>query len=399
MRTALTITLNTPFLHSFNEKSINHEFPLDKSLIHLNHAGVSPWPLRTTKMVAQFSEENQSLGSLYYPRWTEVESQLRGQLQRLIGAPNVDDIALLKNTSEALSVVAYGLPWKRGDSIVGIQQEFPSNRVVWESLETRYGVNYRCVDTATTDDPEAALIDAVDSSTRLLAISAVQYASGLRLDLERLGDYCKRNDILFCIDAIQWLGALPFDVEACQADFVAADGHKWLLGPEAVALFYCRAEQRERLSLNQFGWHMLENHHDFDAPDWAPANSARRFECGSPNNLGIHAQSASLSLLEEVGMKTVAANIEQRVTHIIEHIHRRRYTLLSPSEASRRAGIVTFRMAGVDHEQLFLRLLEHKLLSACRMEGLRFSPHFYTPLERIDAGFELIDELQGTCMK
>ena len=347
-------------------------------------------------MVAQFSEENQCLGSLYYPRWTEVESQLRGQFQRLIGAPNVDDIALLKNTSEALSVVAYGLPWKRGDSIVGIQQEFPSNRVVWESLETRCGVNYRRVDTSTTDDPEAALIDAMDNSTRLLAISAVQYASGLRLDLDRLGDYCKRHNILFCIDAIQWLGALPFDVEACQADFVAADGHKWLLGPEAVAVFYCRAEQRERLRLNQFGWHMLENHHDFDAPDWTPASSARRFECGSPNNLGIHAQSASLSLLEEIDMKTVAANIEQRVMLILEHIHRRGYKLLSPSVASRRAGIVTFRMAGVDHERLFLRLLEHKLLSACRMEGLRFSPHFYTPLERIDAAFELIDELLKT---
>jgi len=374
-------------------KTINNEFPLDKDLIHLNHAGVSPWPQRAIFAVEQFSKENLRLGSLHYPRWTEVENQLREQFQRLLNAPNTDEIALLKNTSEALSVIAYGLPWNIGDSIVGIAQEFPSNRVVWESLEKPYGVTYRRVDLSTTDDPEAALINAMDHSTRLLAISAVQYASGLRLDLERLGDYCKQHDILFCIDAIQWLGALPFDVEACQADFVAADGHKWLLGPEAVALFYCRAEQRERLRLNQFGWHMLENHKDFDAPNWAPANSARRFECGSPNNLGIHAQSASLSLLEDVGMHVIKSHIEQRVELILEHVRRRGYELLSPALASHRAGIVTFRISDVDHERLFFQLLEHKLLSACRMKGLRFSPHFYTPTERIDAAFELIDGL------
>ena len=377
-------------------KPIDTEFPLDQKLIHLNHAGVSPWPQRTTKAVERFSEENLHLGSLNYPRWTEVESQLRGQFKRLIGAPSMDDIALLKNTSEALSVIAYGLPWNVGDGIVGIQQEFPSNRVVWESLKNRFGVTYRGVDVSTTDDPEKALINAMDSSTKLLAISAVQYASGLRLDLDRLGDYCKQHDILFCIDAIQWLGALPFDVDACQADFVVADGHKWLLGPEAVALFYCRADVRERLILNQFGWHMLENHMDFDAPDWTPARDARRFECGSPNNLGIHAQSASLSLLEEVGMQMVASNIEQRIELILEHVHRRGYELLSPATPSRRAGIVTFRIADVDHQKMFFRLLEHNLLSACRMKGMRFSPHFYTPLERIDAAFELIDELLKT---
>ena len=374
----------------------NNEFSLDAGLIHLNHAGVSPWPSRTAAAVRRFSEENLHLGSLHYPRWTETESKLRRQFQGLIGAPDADDIALLKNTSEALSVVALGMPWKAGDNIVGIQQEFPSNRIVWESLEKPFGVNYRQVDILAAEDPEAALISATDRATHLLAVSAVQYASGLRLDLERLGDFCRQRGILFCVDAIQWLGALPFDLESCQADFVAADGHKWLLGPEGVALFYCRAEQRERLRLNQYGWHMLANPGDFEASDWTPAASARRFECGSPNNLGIHAQSASLSLLEEIGMQQVAAAIQLRVNLILEHIQRRGYELLSPAQASRQAGIVTFRIAGADHERLFRRLLERQVLCACRMGGLRFSPHFYTPPERIDDAFELIDGLLKT---
>jgi len=375
----------------------NHpEFPLDKALIHLNHAGVSPWPKRTINAIENFSQENLHRGSLHYPAWTEQESQLRGQFQRLIGATDVSDIALLKNTSEALSVIAYGLPWTSGDTIIGIQQEFPSNRVVWESLQESYGVHYHAVNISGNDDPETAIIDAMDHSTRLLAISAVQYASGLRLDIERLGEHCKKRGILFCIDAIQWLGALPFDVESCHADFVCADSHKWLLGPEGIALFYCRAEQREQLSLKQFGWHMLEKMHDFDAPEWTPANSARRFECGSPNNLGIHAQSASLSLLEDIGMQSIATRIEQRVNLIEEHIQRKRYALLSPTSPSRRAGIITFRIEGVDHANLFLRLIEHHLLAACRLEGLRFSPHFYTPFEQIDAAFKLLDELLKT---
>ena len=133
--------------------------------------------------------------------------------------------------------MAFGLPWTPGDNVVGIARDFPSNRVVWEALDG-LGVEFRAVDINLATDPEIALIAACDRRTRVLAVSWVHYVTGLRLDLERLGSHCRGRGILFCIDAIQGLGALRLDVQACGADFVAADGHKWLLGPEGVALFY-----------------------------------------------------------------------------------------------------------------------------------------------------------------
>ncbi|HXH65378.1 MAG TPA: aminotransferase class V-fold PLP-dependent enzyme, partial [Mariprofundaceae bacterium] len=244
------------------------EFSLDPDILYLNHAAVAPWPRRTEVAVKDFAEQNRRRGSADYPQWLKTERSLRGRLMRLIHAGSSDDIALVKNTSEGLSLVAYGLAWRDSDNIVSTNQEFPSNRIVWESLEGR-GVQLRCAD-ITGDDPEAAIIARMDARTRLVSVSSVQYATGLRLDLARLGTACRERGILFCVDAIQSLGALCFDAEACHADFVTADAHKWMLGPEGVALFYSRPEARAKLGLSQYGWHMVEHAGDFERAEWRP---------------------------------------------------------------------------------------------------------------------------------
>lgn len=371
---------------------MREEFPLDPDLCHLNHAAVGPWPRRTAEAVARFARENASQGSLAYPQWLAVEQRLRERLARLIGAGSPDDIALAKNTSEALSVIAHGLSWTLGDTIVGIAQEFPSNRIVWESLADQ-GVTWRGLDLAQSQDPERDLIAACDGSTRLMALSWVQYASGLRLDLERLGAFCREKGILLCVDAIQGLGALPFDLGRTGADFVVADGHKWMLGPEGVALLYVRPERREDLTLRQFGWHMVEQCGDFDRTDWTPAHSAQRFECGSPNLLGVHALEASLSLLEEVGMEAVWSALQDRTEHLIGLIDRRGFELLTPRDPGRRAGIVTFRVPGQASEPLYRALMGRRVLCASRGGGIRFSPHFYTPIAVLDRAMEILDAL------
>ncbi|MGF1644505.1 MAG: aminotransferase class V-fold PLP-dependent enzyme [Thiotrichales bacterium] len=369
------------------------EFDLAPDLIHLNHAGVSPWPRRVLKAIEAFALENARFSSLEYAGWLAAEQGLRERLARLINADSSDTIALLKNTSEALSVVAFGLPWHDGDSVVGIAQEFPSNRLVWAALEPRHGVQFRAVDIAGRADPEAALFEAVDRSTRLIAVSAVQYATGLRMDLARIGEFCRRRGILFCVDAIQHLGALPFDVNTIHADFVAADGHKWMLAPEGVALLYCRESQLERLTLNQFGWHMQRRAGDFDAELNPPAATARRFEAGSPNNLGIRALSASLDLLLEVGIDRVAAAIADRIDQIVHEVDSRGWQLVTPTARTRRAGIATFRIDGVDHPALFQKLVKNRVLCAQRAGGIRFSPHFYTPEEAVGHAFSRLDGL------
>lgn len=371
---------------------IASEFRLDPDILHLNHAAVAPWPARTVRAVREFAEENAARGSQRYMDWVAHETHLRQQLATLIGAPDAADIALLKNTSEGLSIVAHGLDWKAGDNVVITNQEFPSNRIVWESLRG-YGVEVRHVDLAAGATPEQALIDATDSRTRLLATSSVQYATGLRMHLAPLGEHCRARDILFCIDAIQSIGALRTDVAQMQADFVIADGHKWMLGPEGLALFYCRSEVRERLTLRQYGWHMVEHYTDYDRNDWEVATSARRFECGSPNMLGVHALAASVSLLLEVGMATVEAGVLARARWLFEHIHSSdSLQLISNDAADRHAGIVTFRHRHFDSAALYRHLQQHGVLCAARGGGVRFSPHFHTSIDTMARAMELVHQ-------
>ncbi|MEJ2344478.1 MAG: aminotransferase class V-fold PLP-dependent enzyme [Gammaproteobacteria bacterium] len=371
--------------------SWNSEFRLEDGLIYLNHAAVSPWPLCTTDAVRSFAKDNLLHGSQGYLKWLSVETQLREQLRWLINAPSADDIALLKSTSEGLSVVAHGLEWKSGDNVVIPAHEFPSNRIVWESLAPM-GVEVRQVDIAAAETPEAAIAARIDGRTRLLSVSSVHYATGLRLNLEELGNVCRSSGVLFCVDAIQSLGAVPFDVQSAAADFVVADGHKWMMGPEGVALFYTRPEAREHLTLRQFGWHMVEHCGDFDRDEWQPATSARRFECGSPNMLGIHALHASLSVLQEVGIETVSRKVREHSIYLLEKIHKHSDTLqpVTQGPEARLAGIVTFRHRTADPAVLYAYLQERGVMCAQRGGGIRFSPHFYIQRRQLDTAVDLV---------
>lgn len=369
-----------------------NEFQQQPDLIYLNHAAVAPWPARTQEAVCQFAEENCRLGATHYPKWLQKERHLREQIKQLINAPDALDIALLKNTSEGLSVIAHGLDWQAGDEIIISNQEFPSNRIVWESLKGQ-GVHVQTVD-ITGEHPEQAIMEACTPKTRLIALSSVQYASGIRLNLKPIGQHCRQREILFVVDAIQSIGAVNFDCQDIFADFVVADGHKWMLGPEGLALFYSRAEIRDQIALKQFGWHMVEKRGDYDRLDWQTDPTALRFECGSPNMLGIHALSASLSLLLEMGMEQVEAQLHQKVDYLIQGLS----TLpgiefLSPTEQSKRSGIVTVRFSQLDSEKLQMQLKDHNVVCAYRGGGVRFSPHFYTETARLDRLFGILKDL------
>lgn len=368
------------------------EFPLSAELIYLNHAAVAPWPKRTSTAVCNFAQQNTLYGSSYYLDWLKKETQLRVQLQALLNAPDATDIALVKNTSEALSFVAYGLDWHTGDNIVSSNEEFPSNRIVWQSL-SELGVEFREADLAQAATPEDALFALVDKHTRLITISSIQFASGLRLDIDRIGQFCQQNNILFCIDAIQSLGAVQFDVQKCQADFVMADGHKWMLGPEGLGVFYTSPAAREKLKLTQYGWHMMDNTHNYENKPWSIHPTAQRFECGSPNMLGIHAFSASLSLLLETGMATVEKQILANARYLMAAIKSRPYLqLLTDETAKLQSGIVVFKHKQLSKEALYAHLQKNHVVCAMRGEGIRFSAHFYNSTQELDKAMLLIPD-------
>jgi selenocysteine lyase/cysteine desulfurase len=331
-------------------------------------------------------------GSLDYKQWIETEQRLREQLALLLNAASASEIAFVNNTSEGLSIVASGIDWREGDHVVGIRQEFPSNRFPWLALRQK-GVEFRQLDLASCEaDPETALMAMCNEKTRLLTVSAVQYATGFRMDLERLGRFCRSRGILFCVDAIQQAGAIPLDLQQIKADFATADGHKWLLAPEGLGFFYIRQELLETLMLTRFGWHMAEAMSDYDAVDFLPARSARRFECGSPNMLGIQALSASVGLLLDFGLDNVWKSLSRRVDLLRSGLEAMQgIELVSDGSPGRRSGILTFRLSRQDSAALFSRLQDAGVFCALRGGGIRLSPHFYTPIGQIERALNLIE--------
>ncbi|MBU2040179.1 MAG: aminotransferase class V-fold PLP-dependent enzyme [Gammaproteobacteria bacterium] len=364
------------------------EFPVNHECLYLNHAAVAPWPERARVAVSEFAAENTALGASRYPQWSSMEAGLKRNLEALIDAPK-GSVALVKNTSEALSFVAAGLDWQPGDVVVISDQEFPSNRIVWEALAHK-GV--QVVEVALPwDDPESLLLEALAQKPRLLSISAVQYATGLTLDLIRLGEACRAAGTLFCVDAIQAVGALPFSVQAIQADFAMADGHKWLLGPEGLGFFYVRPQIMDQLSLSEFGWHMVEDMGNYDRKDWQPAADARRFECGSPNMLAATALKASTDLLLEVGMDQVATRVVTNVLYLKELLDDKGATFINPLLHQRPSGILTFHFMGKDSTQLYKLLMQAGVICANRGGGIRFSPHFHTTQEVMEDAVDAVE--------
>lgn len=383
----MTQTLNNPLAQAFPQAS---------DMLYLNHAAVAPWPRVARDAVIAFASENTLRGAADYPRWLKVEQSLRHNLAAMINAPKPGDIALCKNTSEALSFVAMGINWAPGDEVIITDQEFPSNRIVWEALKDK-GVVLRVADISGTDStPEAAIEQAFTARTRLVAVSSVQYGTGLKLNVAQIGALCQARGALFCLDAIQSIGAEPLDVQAARVDFTMADGHKWMLGPEGLALFYVRPALREQLALQEFGWHMVAARGDYDRKDWQPAADASRFECGSPNMLAAHALEASTGLLLDTGLEQVRDAIGERVDYLQAGLSQLAgFECITPAERKRRLGIFTFSMAGHDSKALQRQLMQSGLICASRGGGIRFSPHYYTPYRVLDEAIDRVRSMTG----
>jgi cysteine desulfurase/selenocysteine lyase len=382
-----------------NLKFIAEQFPVNDQCMYLNHAAVAPWPKCTSDAVQQFAQENCLTGAQGYLIWLKKEQDLRAKLAKLVGSKNEDCVALVKNTSEALSFVAYGLDWQAGDIILISDDEFPSNRIVWESLAHKFGVIIKQVHIS-AEDPEAEILAAINSNAnnqnlkpKLISISAVQYASGIKLDLAKLGKACKENDVLFCVDAIQAVGAMEFKCDEWNIDFAMADGHKWMLGPEGLGFFFVKENHIQNLNLYQYGWHMIEGAGDFSIKEWQPVKNARRFECGSPNMLAGYALEASTDLLLQVGLDSVAEAIERNHAYLLHKLQNLGAEILSPLGSGVRAGILTFRFEGVDSAQLYQKLMQNDVVCANRGGGVRFSPHFHTTTDCMDKAINVLARL------
>ncbi len=360
--------------------SLRHEeFPVTERLIYLNHAAVAPLPRRSANAMKNMAEDGCLHGSLHYKEWMETCEGARSAAARLVGA-TPGEIALIKNTSEGIATVALGLDWKPNDRIVAFREEFPANYYVWKKLEDWKGVR---VEWLSYLDP-LEKIEAAARGARLLAVSFVQYLSGFRMPLAEIGEICRRHGVFFFVDAIQGLGAFPLDVNALGIDAFAADGHKWLLGPEGCGVLYVRRERQDEVQPMEFGWTTVAGWTDYSSRDMALRTDAGRYECGTLNTIGCHGLRASIELILEIGVERIAGRVQQLGDLLDEGARRRGFEVLGERTPESGAGIVSVRKPGEDARLTWTRLKEFGVASAPRQGWLRLSPHCYILPEDIE---------------
>ncbi len=350
------------------------EFPVTAECVYFDHAGVAPVSRRVADAVAAFIVDARDFARLHYPAWEARTEAIREAAARLLGAAS-DEIAFVASTSDGLSSLATALDWKPGDSVVAVDGEFPANIYPWWALR-RLGVDTRLapiVDGRVTVDAIAAF---VDRSTRVVSVSAVDFATGQRRPLAAIGELCRARGILFCVDGIQALGALRVDVERDGIDALAADGHKWLCAPEGCGVLYLSRRWLDRLTPQRVGWKSV-----VDASRYLPYHfelkaDAQKFECGSANFLAIHALGAAIDLVLDRDVDAIERRVLELTERLRAELAARGFVLVSPGAASERSGITTF-MTDEAPDAVVRRLRAARVLASPRGGGVRLSPHFY----------------------
>jgi selenocysteine lyase/cysteine desulfurase len=302
----------------------------------------------------------------------------------MMGA-RAEQIAFMRNTSDGLSTVANGLNWRPGDNLVTFAREFPSNLYPWLRIRDTLGVEIRLCEERNGRIDLEELITLIDDRTRIVAISQVQYASGFRADLERVGRAARAHDALLVVDVIQALGVIPVDVEAELIDVAAAACHKWLLTPEGVGLLYLSDRARERIQPTLVGWTSVPDPDDYGNYDQGWNRGTLAWETGTSPIALIHGLHASLKLLQQVGVRSIQAHLEELTDYLCERLGSREYVVISSRRAGEKSQIVCLQhTAGLTSTDLYSHLKKRNIITAPRGDRLRISPHFYNTQTEID---------------
>ena len=358
--------------------------------VYLNHAGVGPAPRRVVRAVQEavaFSGSDPF--GFFMEGVLNVMESARGRLARLMGVP-VEDLAITKNTGHGLSIVADALELSAGDNVVSADCEYPSVVYPWYARRDQ-GIETRLF--PTQPDGTLSLEDAaarMDARTRVLTLSWVQFGTGFRADLKAWADLAHAHGAIFVVDVIQGLGALPLNAQELNLDVVATGVHKWLLAPGGTGGLYVAPQFLDRMRLVNMGAASVIDVAKFDPLDFQPKPTARRFEEGTPNGLGLYGLDAALSLLEEVGVEHIAVRVQELTRRATEGLDARGYRVASPRADGQRAGIVMFGHSEHDNDSIMAALTSAGVAAAVRGGKVRFAPHFYNTDEEIDRAVDAL---------
>jgi cysteine desulfurase / selenocysteine lyase len=368
------------------------EFPVAREKIFLAHAGVCALPRRVAQAVADCAARGTTgdQESLVFPDRLNHARKLASQLLNC----QPDEIALVGPTSLALSFVAAGLNFRKGDNVLIYHDDYPSNVYPWMALAAR-GVEVRLLNTRGLGviRPQDVM-GQVDENTRLVALASCHFISGYRLEHQAIGKFLRERGILFCLDAIQTLGAFPSTVE--HVDFLAADAHKWLLGPCGAGVFYVRRELQEKLNPPVYGWHNVRNP-DFVAQEKIVfRNGAVKYEAGTHNLLGLVGLIAAMELALEMGVENIAAELLRKRAWLVPALRAKGFVVLNAGAKTENAsGIVSFYQPGKDLAALHKKLTDAGAVTSLRTDRkgqnyIRLSPHFYNTDAELQRTLELV---------
>jgi cysteine desulfurase / selenocysteine lyase len=368
------------------------QMPVARKWTYLDHAAVAPLATPAEQAIRRWLEQATLEGDTVWPQWAQGVEQARRTAATLIGA-EADEVALVPNTTAGISLVAEGLPWREGDNVVTLANEFPSNQYPWMNLQSR-GVQTRRVPVEHEAVDLDRLAAACDGRTRLISISWVGYATGWRIDVDEVVKMAHDRGVLVFLDAIQGLGVFPLDVRRTPVDFLAADGHKWMLGPEGAGVFFARREHLDLLRPIGVGWNSVVQAQDFSRIELNLRPTASRYEGGTQNMVGMLGLGASLRMLAEAGLTPHSSPIAERVLQIsdfaCERLEQIGAKIVSRRDGDHRSGIVSFELPGRDPQQEQMRLLKQHVALSCRAGRLRISPHAYNNEEDIERLVELL---------
>jgi cysteine desulfurase / selenocysteine lyase len=383
--------LNTPL----SWEAFRRQMPITERFAYFDHSAVAPLPAPTRAAVELWLKEACEQGDFDWPAWAARSEATREHAAGLINAAT-EEIALIPNTTAGITYAAEGIDWHDGDNVVSLDNEFPSNVYPWMNLRSR-GVELRRVAAGDGRIDLNHLADACDARTRVVALSWVGYSSGWRIDPAAAAALAHDHGALFFLDAIQGMGVFPLDVRAADIDLLAADGHKWMLGPEGAGIFYAKQSLLDQLRPLHVGWNSVRQRYDFDTIEFDLRQEAARYEGGSANMVGNHALGASLKLLREAGCGPRQSSVGERVLELAGHARDRLEqigaVLDTPWETGHNSGIVRFHLPDQDSQQLRKKCLDQHVVVSYRGGTLRISPHAYNNEDDVE---RLIAALQSS---
>ena len=371
---------------SIDWNRFRQQMPVAERWAYFDHAAVAPISGPAQAAMNRWVAQSAGQGDTIWPEWGRQVERVRELAASTIGAEG-EEVALVPNTTAGIALVAEGYPWRRGDNVVTLANEFPSNQYPWINLASR-GVETRCVPVDDAAVDLNRLAEACDARTRIVSVSWVGYATGWRLDLDEVSRVVHDRGALLFLDAIQGLGVFPIDVRRTGIDFLAADGHKWMLGPEGAGLAFVRREHLDLLRPIGVGWHSVVDDHDFARIHFELRPEAARYEGGSQNMPGMIGLGASLQLLCDFGLSSTDSPIARRVLELTDLASGRLAQLgariVSRRDGEHRSGNVAFELPGRDPEQIRRKCIDANVALSCRTGRLRISPHAYNNEDDID---------------